>query len=319
MSVGQKSRGGQSALVWGSVGVAATVSLALVVTAVAMPGHLYFAAAGGVGLVVTAIGAGLMLGGGSRRGVSSEPLGRQMEELARAMEQLAEQGSLSDDARRVLNRRRDRELLRRAIEEDINAEDWDAAMVLVKELAERFGYRMDAEEFRGRIEQARFDTVQRKVSQELAQLDSLIRALRWEEALREAARIVRLYPDSPRVEGLRHQVEHARRLYKTDLERRFLNAAEVSKVDEAMALLKELDSYLTEAEAEPYREVARTVIAKARDQMGAQFRQAVQERQWGKAQQYGEQIMAQFPNSRMAQEVGGMLEDIKGRVREAVA
>ena len=40
----------------------------------------------------------------------------------------------------------------RAIEEDMATGEWDAAMVLVRELAERFGYRADAEEFRARIE-----------------------------------------------------------------------------------------------------------------------------------------------------------------------
>ena len=123
----------------------------------------------------------------------------------------------------------------------------------------------DAEEFRARIEQSRYETVQRKVNDELSTLDSLIRSHRWEQATAEAARITRLYPDSQRVEGLRHQVEHARRLYKSDLERRFLMAAEENRIGDAMELLRELDAYLTETEAEPYRELARGVIGKARD------------------------------------------------------
>ncbi|GIW74845.1 MAG: hypothetical protein KatS3mg103_1367 [Phycisphaerales bacterium] len=45
---------------------------------------------------------------------------------------LGEQAALSDDARRVLHRTRERTLLRRAIEEDIAAEDWDAALVLAR-------------------------------------------------------------------------------------------------------------------------------------------------------------------------------------------
>jgi len=272
-----------------------------------------FGAAGALGVVITVAALGLML---SRRSGADAKLAERMAELSHAMEQLAEQGSLSDDARRVLNRRRDRELLRRAIEEDINAEDWDAAMVLVKELAERFGYRSDAEEFRARIEQARFETVQRKVSEELAHLDGLIRARRWDQAMTEAARIVRLYPDSPRVEGLRHHVEHARRLYKTDMERQFLRAAEENRIDEAMDILRELDAYLTEAEAEPYREVAKGVISKARQNLGAQFKLAVHDRQWGRASELGDQIIAQFPNSRMAEEVRALLDDIRTRARE---
>src|SRR5262249_44323805 len=145
-----------------------------------------------------------------------------MEGLISAIRSVGEQAALSDDARRVLHRKRERELLRGAIDEDIAAEDWDAAMVLVKELAERFGYRTDAEEFRARIEQARYETVQRKVTEGIAFLDTLIMQRRWDQAMVEAARIGRLYPDSPKVEGLRHRVEHSRALYKADLERRFL-------------------------------------------------------------------------------------------------
>lgn len=237
-------------------------------------------------------------------------------ELVRSIERLVEHGSLSDEARRVLYRRHDRELLRKAIQEDIAAEDWDAAMVLVKELAERFGYRSDAEEFRARIEQARFDTVQRKVTEAIAHLDDLIVSRRWDQAAVEAARIGRLYPDSPRVEGLRHRVEQARVLYKSDLERRFLLAAEEDRIDEAMELLRELDAYLTEDEAGPYREVARGVIGKARDNLGVQFKLAVQDRRWDRAAHIGEQIIEQFPNSRMAQEVRGLLDGIRARIRQ---
>lgn len=236
--------------------------------------------------------------------------------LQRVISQLSEQSALSDDARRVLNRKRERELLRAAIDEDIAAEDWDAAMVLVKELAEQFGYRSDAEEFRQRIEQARYETVQRKVNESVSRLDGLIMQRRWDQASIEAARIGRLYPDSPKVEGLRHRVEHARQLYKTDLERRFLVSAEENRIAEAMDLLKELDAYLTEAEAEPYREVARGVIGKAKENLGAQFKLAVQDRAWSRAADIGGQIIDQFPNSRMAVEVRQVLDSVRARARD---
>jgi hypothetical protein len=233
--------------------------------------------------------------------------------LAREVAQLSEQAALSDDARRVLNRRRERQLLRDAIIQDIEAEDWDAAMVLVKELAERFGYRADAEEFRQQIEHARFETVQRRVDEAIAHLDALIVQRHWDQGLVEAARIGRLYPDTPRVDGLRHRVEQARHAYKVDLERRFLHAAQEERIDEAMDLLRELDAYLTEAEAGPFREVARGVIGKARENLGVQFKLALQDRRWNDAAGVGERIIEQFPNSRMAQEVRGMLESIKAR------
>jgi hypothetical protein len=279
------------------------------------PGRI-FMAAGGLGLIVTiaTVPLGFILhGAGSKQHVGDTTA------LTRAVERLVDHGSLSDEARRVLHRRHDRELLRQAIQEDIAAEDWDAAMVLVKELAERFGYRSDAEEFRARIEQARFETVQRRVNEAISRLDELIVSRRWDQAAVEAARIGRLYPDSPRVEGLRHRVEQARMLYKSDLERRFLLSAEEDRIEEAMGLLKELDAYLTEDEAGPFREVARGVIGKARDNLGARFKLAVQDRRWDRAAQLGDQIVDQFPNSRMANEVRGMLDNIRGRLRQMPA
>lgn len=240
-------------------------------------------------------------------------LEHRFEQLTRAIEELGEQSALSDDARRVLNRRRERDLLCRAIEEDIAAEDWDAGLVLVKELAERFGYRADAEEFRERIEMARFETQERRVAAAIRQLDALLEQRRWDEARAEAARIQRLYPDSARVEGLTEYVRRSREKYKIDLERRFLHAAQEEDIDEAMLLLKEMDAYLTEHEAQPFQEVARGVIGKARENLGVQFKLAVQDRRWDYAAEVGAKIIDEFPNTRMAEEIRGLIDDIRRR------
>ncbi len=245
-----------------------------------------------------------------RRAVVDSRSGREIEELALAIRRLNEHSLLSDDARRLLNRAQERELLVRAIEEDIAAEEWDAATVLCNELAERFGYRVEAEQFRARVEQARSVVQERRVADAIAQLDGLIVQRRWDTALREAARIRRLFPDSPRVENLRARVEQARGVYKADLERRFLEAAQESRVEDAMELLKELDTYLTETEAAPYREVARGVIGKARENLGAQFKLAVQDRRWAAAAAIGRRIINEFPNTRMATEVREMMDRI---------
>ena len=257
-------------------------------------------------LAMTVIGAL----GSVRRSVVDGRIGREIEELALAVRRLNEHSLLSDDARRLLNRAQERELLVRAIEEDIAAEEWDAATILCNELAERFGYRVEAEQFRARIEQARAVVQERRVADAIAQLDGLIVQRRWDTALREAARIRRLFPDSPRVENLRARVEQARTVYKADLERRFLEAAQENRVEDAMELLKELDTYLTETEAAPYREVARGVISKARENLGAQFKLAVQDRRWAAAAAIGRRIINEFPNTRMATEVRELMDRI---------
>lgn len=242
----------------------------------------------------------------------------QLRTMTRAIKDLQESMILSDDARRVINRKRERELLRRAIEEDIQIEDWDAAMVLVRELAERFGYRADAEEFREKIETARFTTMDRRVGEALRGLDALIASAEWEVALAESSRIARLYPDNPRTEGLRHRVGAARDRYKLDLERRFLVAAEAEDTDEAMDLLKRLDQHLTEREGEQFREVARGVIGRAKENLGVQFKLALRDRQWPRACELADRIIADFPNTRMADEVREMIDTIRERAGSAV-
>lgn len=278
----------------------------------------------GLGAVALIAPVGILIAWRAGEGVASEMRrSQQMRELVKSIDTLVQEGGLSEVAKRVLHRREERELLRNAIEQDINDEDWDAAMVLVKELAERFGYRADAEEFRKRVERARAQTLDRTVVDALGVLDELIRHQQWPESYAESARITRLFPESHRVDNLRARVDEARMRYQKDLERRFLLAAEQEHLEEAMAMLKELDAYLTPTEAGPFQEVARGVIGKHRENLGVRFKLAMQDQHWDHAVTSGEQIIEAFPNSRMAQEVRELLPSLRergeGRTRSAAS
>ncbi len=307
---GRSMRRGMVAAAW-AYSVAAVTAITIAVIG-AFQENAAIVAMGLLGLVLVGATAPLSLARTRMAGGRDhEMLIREIRNLHKAIVHMAEEQALSDDARRVLNRERERRLLCDAIEEDMMNENWDAAMVLVKELAERFGFRAEAEDFRERIEQARFATMERRVGAAIQNLDRLIRERRWQEAERESARIARLYPDSPRVEGLRHRVHQARQQYKEDLERRFLTCAQEEKIEEAMELLEELDQYLTEQEARRFEEVARGVIGKARENLGAQFKLAVHDRQWKLAAELGTRIIDQFPNTRMAEEVRSVIDGIR--------
>jgi len=236
-----------------------------------------------------------------------------IEELVRVVRETGGQSALSDDARRLLNRDTEREILRNAIREEIDANNWDAALVFVHELADRFGFRRDAEEFRQMIREARASTMESQLNEAIGFLDTLITQRRWSEGLEEAGRIQRLFPDSPRVERLRERVMQAKSSYKDELERRLYLCSSSDDPQEAMALLRELDPYLTPEEAEPLRELARGVIGKARDNLGAKFKLAVKDRQWKDAVKLGEEITREFPNSRMAEEIREVLDVLRRR------
>lgn len=240
-------------------------------------------------------------------------LARRLMDVQEAVRVISEQAALSDDARRVLNRSTEREMLRRAIEQDIIEKEWEAAIVLCDELANRFGYRADSEEFRARIEAERFGDLDAATREGFALIDGMLLQRRWDDAAREAARLARLYPQHHRCVEMPAQVAQAKQDYKVEAVRRFQEAAAGERVEEAMALLKDLDVLLSESEALPLRETARSVIARARDLLGAQFREAVDEQDWADAANLAKRIIADFPNSKMAAEARQMLDSILAR------
>ncbi|MEE9211788.1 MAG: hypothetical protein V3U29_03950 [Phycisphaeraceae bacterium] len=220
---------------------------------------------------------------------------------------------ISDTAKRIAYREQDRNALRRAIREDIDKDEFEAALALVDDMSQTYGYRHEAEEFRDEILAARAADVEQTVNNTIAQLDQLIADRDWDRAFAEAAKIQRLYPESHRVRNLETHVRDAREDYKHTLERQFLEASQRDDIDRAMELLKELDKYLTEAEAKPFRETARGVIGKKRDNLGVQFKMAVHDKEWIQSVRIGEQLIREFPNSQMAQEVRSMLDLLRER------
>lgn len=276
-------------------------------------------AAGVVALaVVLALAPAALWRQTDRGGASSETheIRRSFVQLRKSLETLVHEGGLSEAAKHVLHRREERGLLCDAIEQDIADEDWEAAMVLVRELAERFGYRADADEFRARIERARAETLDRRVNDAIAHFEELLQSRQWAAAHREGARIERLHADSPRVDMLRARVEETKQQYKLDLQRRFLHAAQREEIDTAMKLLKQLDGYLTEDEVEKLREVARGVVGKALDNLGARFKLLIEDKEWAQAVEVGQRLIKDFPNTRMADEVNEMLDVLRARAQQ---
>ena len=233
--------------------------------------------------------------------------------LAALLNSINERILLSETAKRIAFRHDDLELLRKTIKDDIQKKDFDAAMVLVAEMGSTYGHKEEAEEYRDQIVAVRTQEVEEKVEKALAKLDELLTAHRFDEAVSEADKIQRLYGESPQAHGVHRRVSHARDQYKHDLEREFLQAAEVDDVDRAVSLIKELDSYLTPQEAEPFREIARGVLGKQRDNLGISFKMAVHDKEWARAEAIGEQIIREFPNTRMADEVRSTLDILRER------
>jgi hypothetical protein len=295
-------------LLYAIVAVACGTVLVLGLRANSLAGTL----GGAIGLIAAATTApvALLLAGLYGRLREVGPLGRQVDRIH-------EHTMLSDNAKRVLYRDREMQLLRSAIEDDIARGDYNAAITLCDEMANLFGYRAEAEAFRSRIVQARQEQYELEVQAAVDQFEVSLGERNWAAVHQQAARIRRLYPDSHLVGELDRRIQMARHEHKGELESRFLEAAQREDVETAMDLLKQLDLYLGRDEAGRLTEVAEGVIVRHRDNLGAAFRIAVNEHRWTEATELGETIIAEFPNTQMAAEVRALLDVLRSRAGQA--
>lgn len=229
------------------------------------------------------------------------------------LDEIAHNQLLSETAKKLAYRQEDLEALRRTIRKDIDAGEFDAALVLVNEMAVTYGFKEEAEAYREQVLQARAAGREAKVTRAIERFHEILERHDFQSAALEADKIERLYPESERVRVLKRAVAQAREQYKHDIERQFLESRDKGDYDTAAQLLPELDKYLTPQEAEPFREIARDVLGHKRDNLGVQFKMAVQDKDWNRSVRVGEQIIRDFPNSRMADEVRGMIDLLRER------
>jgi hypothetical protein len=231
-------------------------------------------------------------------------------------EALMEALQLSENAKRVLFRDRELDLLRRTIQDDMASGDVHAALMLCDQMGAEFGAVQEAENLRSQIQQALHKQHQAQIKQELTLLDHLLEQHKWVEAYQYAAKMRRLYPETPLLHGIEQHIADARVQYRHTLEAKFVEAAEKNNVEAAMQLLKELDRYLTPDEARRFMDTADGVITKYRDTLGTRFKMAVSDRRWTEAIGFGDAITSQFPNTTMAKEVRELLDTIQSRADE---
>ncbi|MAE66822.1 MAG: hypothetical protein CMJ18_21395 [Phycisphaeraceae bacterium] len=246
-----------------------------------------------------------------------QEMAERQQRLEHAVGVVAENLLISETAKRIAFRDLDRHVIQDEVRERIDAGDFDAASHMLEDAIKAFDS-LEAERLRSEIERARDDRYQKSIGADLSALDALMEQHQWDRALAEAERIQREFADTPRVAGLVEKVHQARESYKLQLERQFLDAAQRDEVDHAMDLMKELDRYLTEEEAEPFREAARGVVTKKRENLAVQFKIAVHDKEWAMAVRIGEQIINEFANTKMAQEVRNSIDILRQRAEATV-
>lgn len=235
---------------------------------------------------------------------------------ASKLDAILEAVQMSENAKRVLFRDRELSVLRNTVQEDIERGEFHSALVVCDQMATVFGAVEESEVLRTKVQTIIHNFHDARICEEVEKLENMLADRKWVEAYQDAARLRRLFPESPQLHGLEQRISDVRIHYRHDLEARFLEAASCENVEQAMKLLRELDGYLTPDEARKFRDTATGVITKYRDTLGARFKMAVSDRRWEEAIEFGEVITQQFPNTKMAEEVQTMLETIRVRAGE---
>ena len=239
-----------------------------------------------------------------------------MDEQIVLLRKLREHTMLSESAKSVVYRKEERKLIQAAFDEELARENWDEAVVLVDEMIRRFGASTDLSELRGKVESSRILASERDLDAQVAVLEEIISRGDWERAYQEAERISQTFPDSPRAMQLRSRVDEARLEAGHAIEEELRQSHADGDFTRAMELLKQLDHHLTESEAAPLADLARSVIAGFRDTVGEQFKTAVQNQDWSLAVNLGERIVEEFPSSKMAEEVRQLLVGLRAHLSE---
>lgn len=226
---------------------------------------------------------------------------------------IADNSQISDAAKSIAHREREREALRQAIRDEMYSGNWDAASYLVDQMEQRFGYMQEAKSLRTEIAQVREMTIEEKVNDVIGHIESLMNEAQWHRARQEIDRLMKLFPRHERINALPGELTRRRNARKQALLQQWQQAVQRNEIDTGIQILTELDSYLTPEEAQSLRDDARHVFKAHLLNLGVQFSLAVQEQRWRDALEVGLQIRQEFPNSRMAQEVAEKLDILRVR------
>lgn len=239
-----------------------------------------------------------------------------LEKHAVELRTVAENSQISDLVRSVTHRSRERTSIRLAINEEIIRGDWEAAYALVELLEERHGYRNEAARLRAELDASRANEADVKVHDSVEHVRALMAAHDWDRARRMMDRLMASNGENQEVKDLPQAFHRAWNEHKRRLLKEWDQTVQRNEVDRGIALLKELDHYLTPSEAAALQESARGVFREKLRNMGVQFSLAVSENNWKEALNVGRQIQEEFPNSRMASEVQDRIHVLQKRARE---
>lgn len=222
---------------------------------------------------------------------------------------------ISEAAKSIAFREEDRRSLREAVFERLKQQDFEGAYEIVDEIENHSEYRLLAEQLRRQVDDYRNATEDERVDQGIAEVERLFDACQWVKASLQIESLIRTHPQSEKMKSLRLALVERKEERKRVLLAAWDDAVTRQETDRSLAILRELDMYLTPNEALALQEAAKDVFRTKLHNLGVQFAMAVSDKQWSSALDIGQQIIKDFPNSRMCIEIREKLHVLRQNVQ----
>jgi len=218
---------------------------------------------------------------------------------------------LSDQAKSLIYHENEISAMNEMVNAMLLKQDQASADALLERMEKTMGMAGEAAKLREEIDATHQATIDEKIDAAINRIHTILQRRDWAQAKREAGRLIKIFPDNSKITALPQVIVNARNSVKRHLLKEYGEAVRVNDVERSIDMLKELDKYLTPQEGAALSESARDVFKKKLHNLGVQFAIAVTDMQWDNAVESGEEIMRDYPNSRMAREVNEKIDMLR--------
>jgi hypothetical protein len=246
--------------------------------------------------------------------VKLEELTKSLERIGDRLEELCKSTRLSETAKTIAYRDSERASLQDAVRQKLASGDLEAAYDLIDEIGRKSGYQDVAQRLRREAEEFRQSVPDERVEPVISQIERLLEECRWSGAAVQIEGLIKAYPDSERARSMRQRLYQAKEERKRSLIEAWDDAVKRQDTDRSLEILRDLDTVLTHNEALALQEAAKDVFRTKLHNLGVRFSMAVSDHNWVEALEVGQQIIDDFPNSRMSGEIQGKLDTLKQNV-----
>ena len=248
-------------------------------------------------------------------GATLDQIAETLEKNRTVMTQLDQSARLSETAKAIVFRDTERQSLREAVFDKLQQQDFNTTYKIIDEISQHQAYKELAEQLRIQADKYRDATDQERENQVIAHIEKLFESFQWPKASVLIERLIKASPNSEKAKAMRQRLLDKKQERKKALLTVWDDAVKRQATDQSLEILRELDLYLSPNEGLALQEAARDVFRTKLHNLGVQFSLAVSEKQWDRAFQIGGQIMRDFPNSKMAEEIREKWDILQQNVR----